>query len=63
MAIAQPRLNDQVVVTIMGSAAVELYNQGHQTNFLFLEHGMGLESPWGWGSPCHCPKKKSQCLT
>ena len=28
-----PRLKDQVVVTIMGAVAVELYNLGHQPNF------------------------------
>jgi sulfopyruvate decarboxylase subunit beta len=44
-----PRLKDQVVVTIMGAVAVELYNLGHQPNFFYLEHGMGLASSMGLG--------------
>ncbi len=44
-----PRLKDQVVVTIMGAVAVELYNLGHRPNFFYLEHGMGLASSLGLG--------------
>ncbi|CAI8054437.1 Sulfopyruvate decarboxylase subunit beta [Geodia barretti] len=44
-----PRLKDQVVVTIMGAVAVELYNCGHRPNFFYLEHGMGLASSMGLG--------------
>ena len=44
-----PRLKDQIVVTIMGAVAVELYNLGHRPNFFYLEHGMGLASSMGLG--------------
>ena len=53
-----PRLKDQVVVTIMGAVAVELYNLGHQPNFFYLEHGMGLASSMGLGLAVSLPKEK-----
>ncbi len=57
-----PRLKDQVVVTIMGAAAVELYNLGHQRNFFYLEHGMGLASSMGLGLAVSLPKEKVTVL-
>ncbi len=53
-----PRLKDQVVVTIMGAVAVELYNLGHQPNFFYLEMGMGLASSLGLGLAVSLPKER-----
>lgn len=44
-----PLLQDQIVVTNMGAVAVELYSLGHQPNFFYLEHSMGLASSVGLG--------------
>ena len=57
-----PWLKDQVVVTIMGAVAVELYNLGHQPNFFYLEHGMGLASSMGLGLAVSLPKEKVAVL-
>ena len=57
-----PRLKDQVVVTIMGAVAVELYNLGHHPNFFYLEHGMGLASSMGLGLAVSLPKEKVTVL-
>ena len=57
-----PRLKDQVVVTIMGAVAVELYNLGHQPNFFYLEHGMGLASSMGLGLAVSLPGEKVTVL-
>ena len=57
-----PRLKDQVVVTIMGAVAVELHNLGHQPNFFYLEHGMGLASSMGLGLAVSLPKEKVTVL-
>ena len=37
-----PLLKDQLVVTIMGAVAAELYSLGHRPNFFYLEHAMGV---------------------
>lgn len=50
-----PRLKDQIVVTIMGAVAVELYHLGHRPNFFYLEHGMGLASSMGLGLALSLP--------
>ena len=50
-----PVLKDQVVVTNMGAVAVELYNLGHQPNFFYLEHSMGLASSLGLGLALSLP--------
>ena len=55
---AYPRLKNPVTVTIMGAVAVELYNLGHQPNFFYLEHGMGLASSMGLGLAVSLPKEK-----
>ncbi len=44
-----PELKDCAVVTIMGATAAELYACGHQPNFFYLEHAMGLASSMGLG--------------
>ncbi|MCD5404818.1 MAG: thiamine pyrophosphate-dependent enzyme [Dehalococcoidia bacterium] len=59
---AYPCLKNQVTVTIMGAVAVELYNLGHQPNFFYLEHGMGLASSMGLGLAVSLPKEKVAVL-
>jgi sulfopyruvate decarboxylase subunit beta len=44
-----PRLEQCVVVTIMGAVAAELQSLGHRTNFFYLQHAMGLASSMGLG--------------
>jgi sulfopyruvate decarboxylase subunit beta len=43
------RLQDRVVITIMGAVAAELQAVGHRTNFFYLQHAMGLASSMGLG--------------
>src|SRR5688500_12250645 len=43
------RLEDRVVVTIMGAVAAELQSIGHRPNFFYLQHAMGLASSLGLG--------------
>ena len=49
MAAVYPRLEDCVVVTIMGAVAAELQSLGHRPNFFYLQHAMGLASSMGLG--------------
>jgi sulfopyruvate decarboxylase subunit beta len=44
-----PKLEDCVVVTIMGAVAAELQSLGHRPNFFYLQHAMGLASSLGLG--------------
>ena len=44
-----PELERSVVVTIMGAVAAELQSIGHQPNFFYLMHAMGLASSVGLG--------------
>ena len=44
-----PRLENCVVVTIMGAVAAELQSIGHRPNFFYLQHAMGLASSVGLG--------------
>jgi len=44
-----PKLEDCIVVTIMGAVAAELQSVGHRPNFFYLQHGMGLASSVGLG--------------
>jgi sulfopyruvate decarboxylase subunit beta len=44
-----PRLEERVVVTIMGAVAAELQSIGHRRNFFYLQHAMGLASSMGLG--------------
>ena len=43
------RLEHCAVVTIMGAVAAELQSIGHQPNFFYLQHAMGLASSVGLG--------------
>ena len=43
------RLDDRVVITIMGAVAAELQAIGHRSNFFYLQHAMGLASSMGLG--------------
>ena len=43
------RLEQRVVVTIMGAVAAELQSIGHRPNFFYLQHAMGLASSMGLG--------------
>jgi sulfopyruvate decarboxylase subunit beta len=43
------RLENCVVVTIMGAVAAELQSLGHRPNFFYLQHAMGLASSMGLG--------------
>ena len=44
-----PELEHQLVVTNMGTVAVELHSLGHKESFFYLEHSMGLASSVGLG--------------
>src|ERR1041385_1428154 len=44
-----PDLENDIVVTIMGAVAAELYSCGHRKNFFYLQHAMGLASSMGLG--------------
>ena len=43
------RLENCLVVTIMGAVAAELQSLGHRANFFYLQHAMGLGSSTGLG--------------
>src|SRR5512143_1989449 len=43
------RLDERIVVTIMGAVAAELQSLGHRPNFFYLQHAMGLASSMGLG--------------
>ena len=49
LAAVYDRLDDCVVVTIMGAVAAELQSLGHRANFFYLQHAMGLASSMGLG--------------
>ena len=53
-----PELEQHIVVTIMGAVAAELYTLGHQHNFFYLEHAMGLASSMGLGIALSMPQHK-----
>jgi sulfopyruvate decarboxylase subunit beta len=52
------RLNDCLVVTIMGAVAAELQSLGHRANFFYLQHAMGLGSSTGLGLALCLPEQK-----
>ncbi|MGB8130396.1 MAG: thiamine pyrophosphate-dependent enzyme [Candidatus Angelobacter sp.] len=52
------RLEDCLVVTIMGAVACELQSLGHQPNFFYLQHAMGLGSSTGLGLALCLPHQK-----
>src|SRR5437764_8598418 len=49
MASVYSRLQDCLVVTIMGAVSAELQSLGHRPNFFYLQHAMGLASSMGLG--------------
>ena len=53
-----PRLENCVVVTIMGAVAAELQSLGHRPNFFYLQHAMGLASSMGLGIALSRPELK-----
>ena len=53
-----PRLEDRVVVTIMGAVAAELQSIGHRSNFFYLQHAMGLASSMGLGIALTRPERQ-----
>ena len=53
-----PRLDDCLVVTIMGAVAVELQSLGHRPNFFYLQHAMGLASSTGLGLALCLPRQR-----
>jgi sulfopyruvate decarboxylase subunit beta len=52
------RLEDCLVVTIMGAVSVELQSLGHRTNFFYLQHAMGLASSTGLGLALSLPRQR-----
>lgn len=53
-----PRLEERVVVTIMGAVAAELQSIGHRPNFFYLQHAMGLASSMGLGIALSRPDRQ-----
>jgi sulfopyruvate decarboxylase subunit beta len=53
-----PRLEQSVVITIMGAVAAELQSIGHQSNFFYLQHAMGLASSMGLGIALAQPRRQ-----
>src|ERR1700675_3222367 len=52
------RLDNLVVVTIMGAVAAELQSIGHRPNFFYLQHAMGLASSMGLGIALTRPERQ-----
>ena len=52
------RLEDCLVVTIMGAVACELQSLGHRANCFYLQHAMGLASSTGLGLALCLPRQK-----
>ena len=52
------KLEDCLVVTIMGAVACELQSLGHKPNFFYLQHAMGLGSSTGLGLALCLPQQK-----
>jgi sulfopyruvate decarboxylase subunit beta len=53
-----PRLQESIVVTIMGAVAAELQSIGHRPNFFYLQHAMGLASSMGLGIALSRPERR-----
>src|SRR5436309_1590961 len=58
MRAVYPRLETCIVVTIMGAVSAELQSLGHQPNFFYLQHAMGLASSMGLGIALSRPELK-----
>jgi sulfopyruvate decarboxylase subunit beta len=56
LAAIYAQLRDNIVVTIMGAVAAELYTLGHRPSFFYLEHAMGLASSMGLGIALAMPE-------
>ena len=52
------RLEERIVVTIMGACAAELQSIGHRPNFFYLQHAMGLASSMGLGIALSKPDRQ-----
>jgi sulfopyruvate decarboxylase subunit beta len=52
------KLEDRIVVTIMGAVAAELQSIGHRPNFFYLQHAMGLASSMGLGIALSKPERQ-----
>ena len=52
------RLENRIVVTIMGAVAAELQSIGHRPNFFYLQHAMGLASSMGLGIALSRPERQ-----
>src|SRR5579872_4678942 len=52
------RLEECLVVTIMGAVAAELQSLGHRPNFFYLQHAMGLASSTGLGLALCLPQQR-----
>jgi sulfopyruvate decarboxylase subunit beta len=60
--VIYPDIENDIVVTIMGAVAVELYSLGHRKNFFYLQHAMGLASSMGLGLALSKPQKQVTVL-
>ena len=58
MASVYSRLQDCLVVTIMGAVSAELQSLGHRPNFFYLQHAMGLASSTGLGLALCLPQQR-----
>src|SRR5438132_8543302 len=58
MASVYDRLQDCLVVTIMGAVSAELQSLGHRPNFFYLQHAMGLASSTGLGLALCLPQQR-----
>jgi sulfopyruvate decarboxylase subunit beta len=56
--VAYADIENDIVVTIMGAVAAELYSLGHRKNFFYLQHAMGLASSMGLGLALSKPNKR-----
>ena len=52
------RLEERIVVTIMGACAAELQSIGHRPTFFYLQHAMGLASSMGLGIALSKPDRQ-----
>ncbi len=52
------RLEERIVVTIMGACAAELQSIGHRPHFFYLQHAMGLASSMGLGIALSKPDRQ-----
>jgi len=58
LAAIYPKIEDAVVVTIMGAVAAELQSIGHRPHFFYLQHAMGLASSMGLGIALARPERQ-----